>query len=96
MKRNIWIPKMTKSRLEKLLSKTNLTANDKEDLLDYKYFLTVEKVAAFEKGLMNAIIVNQTKESCDVPGYIFQPKNLFWITNITNVTKGFDSKYYIN
>jgi|AntRauTorckE6833_2_1112554.scaffolds.fasta_scaffold60503_2 hypothetical protein len=95
MKRNIWIPKMTKGRLERLISKPNLTENDKEDLLDYKYFLLNEKVSAYEKNLMYAVPVSQSKECCDIGNYILFPKNKFWITNINHLTKGFESKYYL-
>lgn len=95
MKRNVWIPKMTKGRLERLLSKKVLSNNDKEDLLDYKYFLLNQKMSAFDKGLMDAISVNQASEFCDAKGVIFKPKNIFWITNINHLTKGFKSEYYI-
>ncbi|MDR2684864.1 MAG: hypothetical protein LBB53_05750, partial [Prevotellaceae bacterium] len=90
-KRNIYIPKMTASRLEKLLSKQveELTENNKEDLLDYKYFLLNQQQDAFEKGLMDSYKADQKK-----PVYV--PKNKHWITNIDNATKGFESKYWID
>ena len=86
---------MTKSRLERLLSKTVLTDDDKEDLLDYNYFLRYDKVSAYEKGLMDAISVDQPKETCDIGNYILLPKNMFWHTNIEYRTKDFKSKYYL-
>jgi hypothetical protein len=95
MKRNIWIPKMTKGRLEKLLSKLSLTDDDKEDLLDYKYFLMNEKVSAYEKQLMDAVLVNQSKQSCDIDNCVLVPKNKFWLTNISYLTEGFKSEYYV-
>ena len=95
MKRNVWIPKMTKGRLCRLLSRQNLTNDEKEDLLDYKYFLIYEKLSAFEKGLMDVVSVNQAEEFCDARGVIFVPKNMFWITNISHLTSGFKSEYFV-
>lgn len=96
MKRNIWISKMTKSRLERLLSKTHLSNDDKDDLLDFKYFLMNDKISAFEKGLMDAVMVSQPKETCDIGNCILLPKGMYWITNINHLTKDFNSKYNIN
>ena len=95
MKRNVWIPKMTKERLERLLAKSKLTNDEKEDLLDYKYFLLNQKICAYEKKLMDAVIVNQAQEFCDIKGCILVPKNMFWLTNINHLTNGFKSEYYI-
>lgn len=89
MKRNIWIPKMTTSKLERLLTKSTLTANDKEDLLDFKYFMIYEADSALEKGLLVELQVSQI-------GRATAPKRLFWLTNIDDKTKGFESKHYIN
>lgn len=93
MKRNIWIPKMTISKLSSLLKKIKLTCDDKEDLLDFLYFITHQKKDALEKGLMKLISVNQ--KTCDIKGYIILPKKMWWIENIKHLTKGFNSKYYL-
>lgn len=87
--RNIWIPKMTKHNLERLLSKSELTDDDKEDLLDFKYFIENQKSAAYEKGLMDAILVSQKGD------HVLIPKNKFWITNINYRTKDFKSQYWV-
>jgi hypothetical protein len=82
---------MTKSRLERLLSKKVLSDNNKEDLLDYKYFLLEMYVVAYEKGLMTAYSIDNPPTKYG----LLIPKNKFWITNINHFTKGFESKYYI-
>jgi hypothetical protein len=87
-KRNVWIPKMTVTRLERLLRKTHLTDNDKEDLLDYKYLLLNDVQSAIEKGFYYAV------DSNCATGYT--PKNKHWIANIDYLTAGFKSKYNIN
>lgn len=90
LKRNIWIPNMTQSKLEKLLSKPveELTNDDKEDLIDFKYFMLNQKFDAFEKNLL--VAYNQDGEEP-----VFVPRNKFWVTNIDNATKDFKSKYWI-
>lgn len=87
-KRNIYYPKMTKSRLERLLSKIKLTDNDKDDLLDFKYLLSNEKRNAAEKGLMYELIVDGRRK-------VYIPKNKYWITNIETITKDFKTKYNV-
>jgi len=88
MKRNIWIPKMTKNKLEKLLSKPFLSDNDKEYLLDFKYFMITYTQDALEKGLLVQLLVSQKEvATC--------PKNIFWLTNIEQKTRDFQSKYYL-
>jgi hypothetical protein len=89
-KRNIYIPKMTVNGLERILSKgkENLTDNDKEDLLDYKYFLLTHQQDAADKGFLIPI------ESDSISGFV--PKNKFWITNIDFLTAGFESKYNLS
>jgi len=89
MKRNIWIPKMTCSRLERLLSKSSLTDNNKEDLLDFKYFMLNDAQSALDKGLLVELLVSQK-------GRATAPKKLFWLTNIEEKTRNFESKFYIN
>lgn len=89
MKRNIWIPKMSKSRLERLLSKSILSDNDKEELLDFRYFMAYFEEDAAEKGLLVELLVNQN-------GRAFAPKNIHWVSNIDYLTRGFKSKYFIN
>jgi len=85
-KRNIYIPKMTVNRLERLLKKADLTGNDKENLLDYKYFILNDKQSAVEKGFL--IPVGDSGAS----GYV--PRNKFWIANIDYKTQGFESRCY--
>jgi len=88
--RNIWIPNLTTSKLESLLSKPveQLTDDDKEDLLDFKYFIIQHPQYAYEKGLMDAYITDD--------GNIYLPKNKYWVTNIDNATKGFNSEYWVD
>jgi hypothetical protein len=74
--RNIWIPKMTVGRLEKLLSKERKNGNDIEDLKDYKYFLLTDTQSATEKGFMDLLQVDG--------GSVPILKNKFWLTNIEN------------
>lgn len=90
MKRNIWIPKMTISRLERILSKNieRLTDDDKEDLLDFKYFLLHQRNCAKEKGLLISYLQDGK------PALVL--KNKFWLTNIESLTEDFKSSYYIN
>lgn len=95
LQRNVWIPAMTKFKLEKLLAKPTLTDNDKEVLLDFKYFMETQKVSAYEKGLMDAISVSQPSDTTDIDGHILLPKNKFWITNIIERTKDFQSNYWM-
>lgn len=84
--RNIWIPKMSRNRLEKLLGKTTLSDNDKEILLDYKYFIENQKIDALSKGLCVELLVSQ-KEQAIIPA------KLWWLPNIVEKTKGFTSQY---
>lgn len=80
---------MTPSRLERLLNKPSLSENEKEDLLDFKYFMQTDRETAAEKGLLVELLVSQN-------GRAFAPKNLYWLTNIEEKTKDFKSKYYLN
>jgi len=89
MNRSIWIPKMTPSRLERLLAKPVLSSNDKEDLLDFKYFMLNDEQGALDKGLLVELLVSQK-------GRATTPKKLFWLTNIEEKTSSFNSKYYID
>lgn len=73
--RAIWYPKMTKSRLERILKKQELDQNDIEDLEDFKYLILAEPQNAYEVGLMDELKVSQKERA-------FSPKNNFWLTNI--------------
>lgn len=77
-KRNIWIPDMKKSKLDKLLNKENLSKNDIEDLENFKYFLINDKQSAQEKGFYNILQTSGQKETA------YSLKNPFLLTNIDN------------
>lgn len=81
-KRNIWIPNMKVSKLEKLLSKPQKTADDIEDLKDFKYFLLTDEQSATEKGFMTSYKADK--------GYVHVLKNKFWLVNIDNAIKEAD------
>lgn len=85
-KRNIWLPKLTVQKLEKLLSKSVLTENDKEDLLDYKYMLINDTQSAVEKGFMIEVLTSRNHDTFN--GKSYTPKNKSWITNINHRTEG--------
>lgn len=72
--RAIWIPNMTIRKLEKLLARTELTADDREDLLDFKQFLLTDIQSATEKGFYVPYRADG--------GSVFVLKNKFWLTNI--------------
>lgn len=74
-KRNIWIPKMTKGRLNKLLNKAKLTEDDIEDLKDYKYFLLTDKESAADKGFYTQLLTSQKGDA-----YVLTDK--FLLSNI--------------
>lgn len=73
-KRNIWIPNMTVRKLERLLSKSERTTDDIEDLKDFRYFLLNDLQSAEEKGFY----VRYVADNGGVPVL----KNKFWLTNI--------------
>lgn len=75
-KRDIWIPNMKVSKLEKLLKKENLTEDDIEDLKDFRFFLLTDKESALDKGFYTA--VGDTSAS----GFIL--KNKYWLVNINS------------
>ena len=76
-KRNIWIPNMTKGKLDKLLQKDNLSKDDIEDLKDFKYFLLTDKQSGQEKGFYQKLQVSQKGDA-----YVLKDK--FLLTNIEN------------
>lgn len=79
-KRNIWIPNMTVRKLEKLLAKDQRTADDIEDLKDFRYFLLNDLQSAEEKGFY----VRYASDNGGVPVL----KNKFWLTNIEAAISG--------
>ena len=83
-KRNIWIPNMTVSKLDRLLAKNKLTENDYEDLVDFKYFLMNDKLSAYKNGFYH--INFSTQDGTD---YVL--KNKFWLTNIDSAINKFNA-----
>jgi hypothetical protein len=91
-KRNIWIPKMTVSRLERILSHGwDLTDDEKEDLLDFMYFLLTDKVSATEKGFYEVML--DGRSYFDPGALSLKIKDWSWIPNIMYLKEGFESKY---
>ena len=78
--RGIYLPGMSVGKLERLLQKDSLTAQDKESLKDYKYLLLAQPNDAAEKGFM--VHVQGDK------GGFLAPKNKFWLTNIDHALEG--------
>lgn len=74
-KRNIWIPDMRPNKLDALLATPTKTANDIEDLKDFKYFLLTDLQSAVDKGFYQEIQADQKEPA-------FALKNKFWLTNI--------------
>jgi hypothetical protein len=73
--RTVYIPNLSKSKLERLLAKPKLSKDDIEDLLDYKWLMLFDKQAAQEKGLMD--VYRQSGS-----GDALIPKNKYWLANI--------------
>jgi len=65
---------MTPRRLDALLAKRNRTADDIEDLKDFRYFLLSDVQSATEKGLYEGYLADG--------GLVPILKNKFWLTNI--------------
>jgi hypothetical protein len=76
-RRNVWIPKMTPGRLDRLLAKVDHTANDIEDLKDFRYFLLTDEQSAAEKGFTVPYLADG--------GSVQILRNKFWLTNIAAV-----------
>lgn len=88
-KRNIWFPKLTVSKLKRLLEKFKLTDDELEDLHDFKYFLIQHPNDAYEKGFYKKLDVDGFE-----PAYVLV--NKFWLTNIEDKIKDFKTKYNIS
>jgi GGDEF domain-containing protein len=56
--RAIWIPNMTRGKLDRLLNKESLTDNDIEALKDFKYFLINDKQSATDKGFYQELLTS--------------------------------------
>jgi hypothetical protein len=70
----------------------DLTDDEKEDLLDFKYFLLTDKISATEKGFYR-IMRNWPGSYFDPGALSLKIKNWSWISSIMNFTEGFESKY---
>lgn len=76
--RAIWIPNMTRGKLDKLLNKVALSESDVEALKDFKYFLINDKQSATDKGFYDELLTSGQKE----PAYVLKDK--FLLANIDN------------
>ena len=84
---------MTKGRLNRILRKPALTDDDKEDLLDYAYFMQFQKIDAWQRGLLRPVLVSQGQT--DIPGAILVPVDIWAIENIRQKCEGFQTRYDI-
>lgn len=73
--RTVYIPNLSKSKLEGLLAKPKLSKEDIEDLLDYKWLMLFDKQAAQEKGLMDIYRQSGSNDA-------LIPRNKYWLANI--------------
>jgi hypothetical protein len=86
-KRNIYSPKMSTWRLENLLSKIDLSDEEKESLLDYHWLLISAPQWAADLGLMKTLVGGGQP--------VTVPKDVWWTINIEARTRGFESKEWV-
>ncbi len=78
--RAIYLPGMSKGKLDRLLQKNTMTLDEIEGLKDYKYLILAQPNDAWEMGFM-------TRYASD-HGDVLAPKNKFLLTNIDAKLEG--------